>query len=229
MSELSTGEVAERLGISLRRVQEFVESQQLDARMVGGRYLVEAQSVARIGQLTRGVGRAWSPGTAWAALATLSGQPVDWLAAAQMSRVRHRLRRASADEVQGLARFRAAVHRFDASDDVVIEMRNRMVATGLSAIDGEESQDRFGLASAPQRGVDGYLATDDLARTVAELHLIADPRGELIVRAVKSVAAGAFAAGDTPLAAVAVDLMDSLDSRAASAGRRTLEGLLRAY
>lgn len=77
----------------------------------------------------------------------------------------------------------------------------------------------------PDTAVDGYLAAADLDSFVAALHLEPDLDGNATLRTVDAGTA-AFHAEHPPLAAVAVDLMDSLDTRTRTAGSTMLKELL---
>ncbi len=84
---------------------------------------------------------------------------------------------------------------------------------------------RFGLAQeGPATGVDGYVLAGDRASVVAGLHLVPDPDGEVTLRSIERGVG--FDNGSTPIAAIALDLMDSLVTRERSAGQHVLSELL---
>ncbi len=55
MSILSTAEAAERLGVSVRRVQQMVKSGQLPAKQFGGSLMIEEKDLSLVNE--RPVGR----------------------------------------------------------------------------------------------------------------------------------------------------------------------------
>lgn len=82
---------------------------------------------------------------------------------------------------------------------------------------------RFGL-SGGGGFVDGYATAGDGDRFAAALGMVENPSGNVVIR--ETALAEPFASQRTPLAAVAVDLMDSLATRERSAGARVLKELL---
>ncbi|MCG7595298.1 hypothetical protein [Mycobacterium sp. PSTR-4-N] len=96
----------------------------------------------------------------------------------------------------------------------------------MSALRDPEVAARFGL-SPVERGTDGYVAARDFPDTVNKLGLIEDLEGDITVRVIPDDAGCTV---DRPLmAAIAVDLSESLDTREASAGERVLGELLDAF
>jgi hypothetical protein len=80
MSEMTTVAGAEILGVSARQVARLARAGDLTVtRTVGGALLLDGASVHRLANQVRHNGRPWTAGTAWAALALLSGEGVDWL------------------------------------------------------------------------------------------------------------------------------------------------------
>ena len=231
MSEMSVVDAAAELGVSGREVTRLVHAGDLAvARSLGGMLLLEAGSVHRRAQMRRHRGRPWSEGVAWAALALLSGERVGWISPAQTTRLGHRLRRSSAEEVAFLARRRAVVHRMQGWLDGARsqELTGHLVVTAASALGQGDIGSRFGLAPH-RRDIDGYGLAEDFDGVVANCGLVAEEGsgGNVTVRAV--TVPDAFATGRTPVAAVAVDLTDSLDTRERSAGLRVLQELLDAF
>ncbi len=222
MPEMTAADAAEHLQVSQRQVRRLANDGVLViTRVVGRTLLLDAASVHHLVGRVRHNGRPWTPATAWAALALLSGLNAPWMDSAALSRLRHRLRAAHAPEVAWLARGRARVHHMQGwgRDD-------GLVPTGVSALRNPEVAARFGL-SPSERGADGYVAAADFTDTVTKLGLVEDLEGDITVRVVPDDAGYAV---DRPLmAAIAVDLSESLDTREASAGERVLEELLDAF
>ncbi|WP_280233847.1 hypothetical protein [Nocardia cyriacigeorgica] len=157
-------------------------------------------------------------------MALLSGRRADWISASELTRLTHRLRRSDATDVALLTRRRAVVHRMSGWTNRG-DIGGYLVASGVSALRRGETAARFELGSAGAIVADGYVLTADFASLTAEFGLVDNAdEGDIIVRTV--TIPDAFAAGDTPIAAVAADLMDSLDTRERSAGTRVLQQLL---
>ncbi|WP_137725505.1 hypothetical protein [Prescottella subtropica] len=228
MGEMSVSDAAAELKVSRRQVARLARAGDLAiVREIGGAFLLDAASVYRLGQMSRQRGRPWNESVAWAALSRLSGNSADWLPAAQSTRLVHRLRRSSAHDIAFLARRRAVTHRMRGwGAGTRTLLAERLAVTGRSAVEYGGLATRFDLGSGiVGAGVDGYALDSDYGALVDECGLIPDAsEGDVVIRVVTSPVA--FADGITPLAAVALDLMESLDTRERSAGVRVLEELL---
>jgi len=222
MSEMTTVACAEVLGISARQVARLARAGELTVRRtVGGALLVDGASVHRLAKQGRHNGRPWTAATAWAALALLSGERVDWLDKSAVSRLRHRLRASSSAELCWMTRRRATVHRMrgwgkDAG----------LLHSGVSALRDQAMSELFDL-TAVERGADGYVCASNFADVVNKLGLIDDVDGDVTVRVVPEDAG--YAVEQVLTAAVAVDLAESLDTRESAGGTRVLENLLDAF
>ncbi|WP_198938922.1 DNA-binding protein [Mycobacterium sp. NS-7484] len=222
MAEMSAAAAAEQLEISERQVRRLANNGVLTvSRVVGRTLLLDAASVHRLAGRARHNGRPWASATAWGALALLSGEGADWLEPSVLSRLRHRLRGARATEVAWLARRRAEVR----------QMRGwgrdtGLLTTGVSALRDPQMAALFDL-SPVDRGFDGYVAARDVDDVVTRLGLFDDIAGDVTVRVVPDDAG--YAVDRRLVAAVAVDLSESLDTREAAAGERVLEELLAAF
>ncbi|NLA36975.1 MAG: DNA-binding protein [Actinobacteria bacterium] len=175
----------------------------------------------RLAKHGRHNGRPWSAATDWAALALLSGEHADWLDAAAISRLGHRLRTSSASELCWMTRRRATVHRMRGwgKDEGLLH-------TGVSALRDPAMSQLFDL-TAVERGADGYVHARDFADLATRLGLIDDVDGDVTVRVVPDDAG--YAVDHVLTAAVAIDLAESLDTRESAAGLRVLEDLLDAF
>lgn len=222
MDEMSTAAAAGRLGVSERHVARLAHRGELTInRVVGRALLLDAASVHRWAQHDRRNGRPWTAATAWAALALLSGEQVDWLSAPALSRLRHRLRAADAAELIWTTRRRASVRRMRGWG-----RDTGLLQTGASALNDPAMSALFDLSPA-ERGTDGYVRARDVADLVTTLGLFDDAEGDVTVRVVPDDAGYRV---DHPLtAATAVDLAESLDARESAAGRRVLTQLLEAF
>ncbi|WP_024796117.1 hypothetical protein [Tomitella biformata] len=225
MTEMTSAEAAEVLGVSSRQVARLVAGGQvLRTRTVGRTFLLDEASVRRVQRESAGSGRAWAEPTCWAALAVLSGQPAQWLGPSARTRLAHRLRKAGAGDLAAATRRRAVAHRFAGRPGILPELREYVVASGRDA--AWASNDRFRLAG-PSEIAEGYAHVENIPMIVAEFALAPDPGGNIVLRGVRS--ADGFDMGATPIAAVAVDLMESLDPLERASGQRVLSELSAAY
>ncbi|OBG81682.1 hypothetical protein A5699_08050 [Mycobacterium sp. E802] len=223
MAEMSAAAAAEQLEISERQVRRLANNGVLTvSRVVARTLLLDAASVHRLAGRARHNGRPWASATAWGALALLSGEGADWLEPSVLSRLRHRLRSARATEVAWLARRRATVRQMQGWGN-----DSGLLATGVSALRDPQVAALFDLSSPADRGFDGYVAARDLDDVVTRLGLFDDIAGDVTVRVVPDDAG--YAVDRQLVAAVAVDLSESLDTREAAAGERVLEELLAAF
>lgn len=227
---MTTTEAAKALGTDVKTVREWVNSGRLPlAGRAGRSFLLDTTSVKRLSVYTRHHGRAWEAKNAWAAIDLLSGGRAEWLIPQNRSRLRTALRASTmtATRVHSLARNRSLVHRYRGHQSVAGMITGEVMATGNAAIAAKaEVAHRFGLASGQVR-VDGYVGKGRVEEIAAELALTADPGGDIVLRAadLKYVSRD----GSTPVAAIALDLMDSLATRERSAGERVLNELLGAF
>lgn len=219
MREMTTTAAAERLHVSKRQVERLASEGELTVtRTVAGALLIDAASVHRLAQHSRTQGRPATTATAWAAIALLSGETVNWLDRPALSRLRHRLRAADADRVRWLTRRRAMVHRMQGWGH-----DHGLLSTGVSALRDPAMSALFGL-SPVDRGVDGYVRAREFEDLVNKFGLFDDAEGDVTVRVVPDDAG--YAVDHVLTAAVAVDLADSLDARESAAGKRVLQGML---
>lgn len=229
MGEMSVVDAAEALGVSGRQVERLAQAGDVVVtRRVGRSLLLDAASVHRCAQMGRRRGRPWSESAAWGALALLSGRSADWLPAAHRTRLRDRLRRSSADEVAYLARRRQErILRMRGWGAEMTGPGSVLIAGGVSALDADPQwRQRFGLTTGHDDGVDGYVDAAHVEALIDAFGLVPDlDEGEVTLRVVSEVSP-VLAEGVVPLAAVAVDLMESLSTRERSAGARVLQELL---
>lgn len=224
MNSVSTGQAAERLGVTQVAIRKLIRTGQLiQVGTVGRAILVDAHSVEQLARTGTRHGRPWNEENAWAALALLSGsRNVDWSSPTQISRLRQKLSRIAPAELPILARKRALVHRYRGTADVVQRLRDHILPTGAAAMANDDIAARFGLSGGT--GIaDGYVTFGDAEALKEAYGLIEDREGNIVVREVSI--SQAFANG-VPLAAVALDLLESPATRERSAARQVIEDLL---
>ncbi|MFI6173569.1 helix-turn-helix domain-containing protein [Nocardia sp. NPDC051052] len=223
MADMTAAEAAEALGVTPRQVARLTaEGRIQSARRVGRTLVLDAESVRRLAQQRRRRGRPWTERIAWATLMILSGSDVAWITPPERVRLTHRLRKAEADDLAYLTSQRAQVQRFRCHPSALDELSSHIVRSGTSALT-EADLRRLGLTRAADR-LDGYIPSDALGPIIDGFGLSADLTGNVILRTVATE--DAFADGQTPRAAIALDLAESLDTRDHAAGLRDLTTLL---
>jgi hypothetical protein len=218
MAWLPVSEAAERLGVSSRQVQHLVAQgsvRQL-ARGVVDETSVELLLAVR-GDSHR---RAWSEATAWAAIALLSGAPCEWLGPSQRSRLGARLRTYSATGLVAQTRMRADVTRYVGHPSTTQRLRSELIDTTTAAT-------ALGLTAG--NAADGYLAKTALEDTVKRHGLIRNDEGQVTLRATTmDLSIISNIAKASPVLA-ALDLAESLDSRARRVGLDNLDDALESF
>lgn len=221
---VEVGEAARLLGVTRRHVARLASAGEVT---YVGRGLVDVASVhAYLSQRTASRSRPWSEPTAWAAIALLAGDDVDWLGQVQTSRLRGRLRQLAdtdtgAAELVGRTRMRATARTYELQDFLTEPVRAALVVVNRNSLD---------LARAPRGQLDGYLSTRDLERLEKGLGLLVDSRGAMVLRATDFdlEVVARFAQHEHGLLA-ALDAAGSLDPREQGVGLRALDHHLQVY
>ncbi|MGO4250512.1 DNA-binding protein [Paenarthrobacter sp. RAF54_2] len=224
MNHVTTAQAAARLGVTQVAVRKLIGTGQLISVGVVGRViLLDADSVEQLARVGTRHGRPWTEENAWAALLLLSGNSqVEWVGSTQLSRLRRKLTKMEPAELPILARRRALVHRYRGTTDVVQRLRGHVLATSAAAMADDSTGQRFGLTGGAGI-VDGYVMSGDAGALKEAYGLIDDREGNVVLREVVTIQA--FTDG-VPLAAIALDLMESPATRERNAGLRILEELL---
>jgi hypothetical protein len=169
MPEVGVPEAALVIGVSPVRVRQLIASGQLRAREVGGRWLVDVESLPSAPRR----GRPMSQRIAWALLLLADGQRADWASAGEISRLRAQRNRLAHDpEPELLLRSwlasRANRHVFSAPEPQGLREDPRLVLSGIS-------DPRSGMSAGAE--VEGYVHPDDLQAVCAD-HLLVPSSGE---------------------------------------------------
>lgn len=210
--ELSTAEVAGRLGVSQRQAQRLVATGQLPlTRRVGRTELVDAASAQRLAGSMRRRGRPWAQSTAWAALWLLSGLATDWADAQTVSRLRQRLASTTPQALAWACRHRANTKRYRASTSFFGDIREMVCLSGASTLQPERD-----LMSPRPDQIDGYCCTSDRDQMVSRFFLVEDPGGNVTLRVTQF--SQILSMSIAPPAVAGLDLMESDDPRERSAG-----------
>jgi hypothetical protein len=217
MTDITSHVASGILGVSTREVRRLAAEGRIQGSRYMGRTLVlDAAEVHRLARVRRRRGRPWSERIAWAALNLLSGKEAAWLSSAERTRLMHRLRKITAEELEHLAIHRAWVRRFRGRESAKDDLGSCIVPTGGSALDDAQLR-LLGLAGATRR-LDGYVPLSELEILQEKFGLIEDPSGNVTLRGVS--VEDAFEDGITPHAAVFLDLAGSLNTRESVAGLR---------
>ncbi len=137
MKEWSSTGAAAELGVSTQRIRALARAGMLDARKVGGRWLLA--SLPDKDRRAR-AGRPLSAASAWALLAELSHMPPRWIHASARSRLRGRLTEPEwvlEALLRSQLRFRVVKWRVLPADLQRIRGKEGLVKTGLSAVSTE--------------------------------------------------------------------------------------------
>ncbi|MFH5878218.1 helix-turn-helix domain-containing protein [Arthrobacter sp. NA-172] len=222
---MTTREAAERLGITQQSVRQLINNGQLKVEGTAGRAkLLSRSSVERLAAAGTRRGRPWTAKVAWAALALLSGRNPNWISSSEKSRLKSRLNEMDADTVRILARNKDRTLRFRVSPDGIAILIDHLIVSGAAAMQDQDMAETFGMSGGG--GIaEGYVMAGDAQALADALGMVQDPDGNAIIHEVDF---NPFEEGKAPVAAIAVDLMDSLATRERSAGRRVIDGLLHA-
>ena len=214
MALMTTHQAADRLGVSVRHVQRLVSGGELVAV---GPDRIDANSVAQWAALGAGRRvRAWEEPTAWAAVALLESGEAPWLGQAQRSRLRSALAGTTAAELAARTRNRAQVQRYHAHPRALGRLSRDVVPSGAT-------EGVAGLSAAADR-VDGYVASDALARLEQRYRLDTDPAGTVTLRStgMPMDVVATLAEGRRHVLA-GLDLAGSTDPRERATGQRLLD------
>lgn len=221
VDEMPLSEAAQILGVTPRQAQRLAANGELGhTRRVGRTVVVAPTAVYRArNNGTTSKGRPALPSTAWVALDLLSGReargPFE-------RRLADRLSSMSPIQVARFARRRATITQMRViSRRAQRDLPENLIAAGLQPT-GLMSPliTDWGLAGGRSEDViDGYLYVG-ADRTLRELGLREEPGGRISLRILDAPV------DSLPAAAVALDLMESMDSRARSVGRDRLAQMI---
>jgi len=218
---LTVAQVANRLGVSVSRVNKLVSSGDLRSGQLGAITVIPEADVERRLSLRPGDGRRLTPPNAWGVIAMASGERAPWLS----PDTRYRLRRLL--EKHGLLALRARLtergkpHGFRAHPSLLRAIRDgdTLMLTGVTAA----AEMRLGLLAGET--VDAYVDERALAGIVARHRLQQSQDPNVVLRSVSSFVPSRPPSRVAPKAAVALDLLEHEDPRSRQIGKELL-GLL---
>lgn len=172
--DVGVADAARVMGVSAGRVRRLAAEGRIRARMVGGRWLVDAASLPSAPRRSRPM----SPRMAWALVALSEGNRPGWVEPQEIYRLRRALERLAVDDepemlLRSWIASRGARLRLSATDLQMLRSDARVVLSGVSDV-------HAGLSAAGD--VEGYVQTDD-AETVIRDHLLTDagPRANVVL------------------------------------------------
>lgn len=212
---MSIAEASRQLGVSVRQVQRLASSGALtQIGIVGRTKLIDAGSVHRVKMQGLRRGRPWSTNTIAAAIDLLTDGDTTRKSSVERKRLHGRLACLSAEDLVRATGSRAEVRRYRASASFIDRVRKDLALTGVAAIDSDPALAKdFGLARSAQISVDGYVDKKTADRLFRTCHLIEDAQGNVTLRVTNIDSLTTINA-----VTVALDLAESLDPRARSAG-----------
>lgn len=229
---LSTQEAAEQLGVSARRVRALVEQGDLDAVRAGRTLLIQPESVARHQARGAGATRPLSARMSWAAmLSDIGTTDIERVTRALgLSSSEHRrlldLRDRPTSDWSWLARRRARVERFAVRRIYLADI----VATAGVLASGISALRRYDVDLTTRGGTaEIYAGVIDLQILASKFTLRADATANLIVHvlpAIDGMTRLLEERTEMTAATVAVDLLESGETRARRAGLELIETIL---
>jgi excisionase family DNA binding protein len=197
--ELSVAEVAERLGVSPRRVRERIELGDLSARRIGRSWVVEETQLAGSARVSRPM----SVRVSWAFLDLLAGGRAESVSQPERSRLRRKQEQLISAGADGPALMRSWLRRRAAplwlsvasSDLEDLKADERVVPSGVS-------DPRSGVSAADL--VEGYVDRRDLAAVQSDFLLSAKGSHNVLFHVVD----GPVPSSPVPLPVLIADLAD---------------------
>lgn len=213
---LSVGDAARALGVSDRRIRALIRAGALAGQQVGGRWLVSRAEVEQRARRRGRPGRPLGERNAWALLARLSGAEWPELTPWDRSRLKQRLGRRSLLSLADDLRDRAEPHLFR-GDERVLE---RLGGDSDIVLSGVNAAASYGVDLRAPGVVEAYVDRDRLRDLVYRYVLRPADRADanVVLRVVEGSVLPARP-GVAPVAAVALDLLESSDDRSRRAGR----------
>lgn len=217
---ISASEAAQILGVSARRVRQLLDGGELEAEVIGGHAVFDADSVYRRLEHRPLPGRPLSPELAWAVLAVLSLDELSWedalRSAAPDRRLRHRLVHQlnsprDAREWRQLLRRRADSERCWAHPSVISDLlADPWVSAGRARAAAE-----YGFDVSPGDEAYAYVSRGRVGELEKRYELEPDSHGgvELMIYDEGQQVARPVPGHPVPVAAAVVDMLDSNDAR----------------
>ena len=224
---------AKRLGVNQARVRRLLASGRLDGSKVGSHWVIDDDAITLRRELSSAArSRPLSVRTAWSTAAVLDDLDTSWLSTSERSRIRSRMRRREAAEAVSTRwwmQARASTRRYRVADNDIAELlqASGVVSGGISAANS------YGLGLSHSSEAEIYTGVDMVDGLVDEFFLTESTQGNLAVHVVPDGEAwhqrtARMRRGrlTVPRLIVAVDLLDSDDTRSRRAGAELLHSVL---
>ncbi|MFQ4149763.1 helix-turn-helix domain-containing protein [Arthrobacter sp. LAPM80] len=219
---MTTEEAAQELAATRAMVHKLLKNGSLlVAGRAGRSILIDSASVQRYKNRRTLKGRSWNAATAWAALNIIEGGTPGWIDATARYRIKQRLKIMDPAELAAAVGTKDEVKRYRIAPAGIPRAADYFLPTGTTALNDSVVAERFGLAAGRTDILEGYVDSVRAPMIVNGLSLVEDPAGNIIVHIVDD--GYAFEGPGTPDAVIAVDLMESLNSRERAAGKNMLE------
>lgn len=215
---LTVAQVANRLGVSVSRVNKLVSTGDLRSNQLGAITIIREADVERRLSLQPGDGRRLTPPNAWGVLAMASGERAPWLSPDTRYRLRRLLDKHGLPALRARLTERGEPRGFRAHPSTLRAVRNddALMLTGVTAA----AELRLGLLAGET--IDAYVAERDLPRIIARHRLRESQDPNVVLRAVSSSLSSRPPGHIAPKAVVALDLLEEEDPRSRQIGRELL-------
>jgi excisionase family DNA binding protein len=216
MKSWSVAAVAERLGVTPRRVRQLLSAGEIVGERLGRDWVIDGDQLERHLSTRRPAGRPWTPQSAWAILAVANGlEPAG--SPIERSRARRRLAAHGLVALAGRLRARSETRRFYGHPAAL----ERLVRESNVVLGGVSAAAYYGADLVGGDLLEAYVPARRLVPLVRRYGLEAEPdRHNLVLRVVDDeVWPFASDVKVAPLPVVAVDLLDADDDRSRRAGR----------
>jgi len=229
LAGLSVREAAEELGVSPSAVRQLIAQGQVRASRFAGRIVIDPDHLRQVRAAARPAGRPFSVPAAWALLRLLADQQPGPLSASRLSQLRRHLRADDPQMLAGRLRRRADLAFYYVHPSLLDDL----AAEPGYVLAGRSAAERVGADLAGDGGpFEVYLPPAAAERLV--LDDAADPEvavgvANLVVRIVEPGQLPEHEPGLAAAPVVALDLIESGESRAIGAGWRLWHDQLDAW
>jgi excisionase family DNA binding protein len=221
MPLISAQEAASRLGINAQRVRALAGQGRLPAHKVANRWLFDSELLRDNEARPRSDGRPFSQRHALALLYLASGEAAPWVSDYDIWRLRRYLPKLA--QLVPRLRLRGRVGYYSAPDSLL----RRLGADAHMPRSGVSAAERYGADISARNVLEIYALDDvDRLRHRYALREVAEAGANLIIHWVR-IPDALTGRRAMPIGVVAVDLLDSSDSRTQRAGRALIQRLAR--
>ena len=215
---LSVREAAEELGVSPSAVRHLIAQGQVRASKFAGRVVVDPDHLRQLRAAARPAGRPFSPAASWVLLRLLAGQQPGPVSPSRLSQLRRHLRFDDPQHLAGRLRKRAELSFFHVHPSLLGDL----AAEAGCVLAGRSAAERVGANLAGDGGpLEVYLSpavADRLGHEYAADLDVSVGVANAVVRKVEPGRVPEHEPGVAAAPVVALDLIESGESRAIGAG-----------